>query len=100
HKDHYSRTKSVAEQLVIKANGKPFRGDKGFLKTCAIRPPGIYGLGETRHIPRIVHLMESGLMVFKIGGPEILIEWVHVDNLAAAHILAADALTENKDSIS
>ncbi|XP_070580013.1 short-chain dehydrogenase/reductase family 42E member 1-like [Ptychodera flava] len=98
HKDHYSRTKSMAEQLVIKANGKAIKGGKK-LCTCAIRPPGIYGVGETRHLPRIVEMMEAGLTMFKIGGPDILIEWVHVDNLAAGHVLAADRLSESKQHI-
>ncbi|XP_077980644.1 short-chain dehydrogenase/reductase family 42E member 1-like [Glandiceps talaboti] len=96
HKDHYSRTKSMAERLVISANGKPIKGG-GQLCTCAIRPPGIYGLGETRHFPRIVEMMETGVMMFTIGGPDILIEWVHVDNLAAGHILAAESLSEEKE---
>ena len=50
HVDHYSKTKSIAEQLVRAASGK---GDTT-LKTCALRCAGIYGKGEQRHFPRIV----------------------------------------------
>jgi nucleoside-diphosphate-sugar epimerase len=53
HVDHYSRTKSIAEQIVLQANGSKVAGGK-ILYTCAIRPAGIYGEGEQRHLPRIV----------------------------------------------
>ena len=45
--DHYSRTKSHAERLVLAANEPAMR-------TCAIRAAGIYGDGEERHFPRVV----------------------------------------------
>ena len=52
--DHYSRTKSLAEQKVLGANGRTV-GDGGKrLRTCALRCAGIYGEGEQRHLPRIV----------------------------------------------
>ena len=78
--DHYSRTKSIAEQEVLAANGRllaPPQGEKEereveeekemeelegggggevrrWLQTCALRCAGIYGEGEQRHLPRIV----------------------------------------------
>ena len=55
---------------------------------------GIYGEGEERHFPRIIHYIQSGLFSFLIGGRDTLVEWVHVDNLAHAHILAATRLRE------
>lgn len=64
HVDHYSRTKAIAEQAVLAANGslltqkgareKGFEKEKRTLKTCALRCAGIYGEGEERHLPRIV----------------------------------------------
>lgn len=53
HVDHYSRSKSIAEQQVRAASGKG-QGDGMTLKTCALRCAGIYGKGEQRHFPRIV----------------------------------------------
>ncbi len=53
HVDHYSRTKSLAEQNVLRANGRRVVGG-AVLKTCALRCAGIYGEGEQRHLPRIV----------------------------------------------
>ena len=59
HVDHYSRTKSVAEQEVMVANGREVKGGNLHLKTCALRCAGIYGEGEQRHLPRIVVLIMS-----------------------------------------
>ncbi|XP_055992799.1 short-chain dehydrogenase/reductase family 42E member 1 [Sorex fumeus] len=92
HPDHYSRTKSVAERKVLAANGET-------LRTCALRPAGIYGPGEQRHLPRIVSYLERGLFRFVYGDPESLVEFVHVDNLVRAHILAAEALTDRKGHV-
>ncbi len=63
HVDHYSRTKSIAEQEVLKASGTRLsgRGSERTLKTCALRCAGIYGEGEQRHLPRIVVSMCNGV---------------------------------------
>ena len=53
HPDQYSRTKSIAEQEILAANGKK-TSDGGTLRTCALRLAGVYGPGEQRHFPRIV----------------------------------------------
>ncbi|KAM4592497.1 short-chain dehydrogenase/reductase family 42E member 1 isoform 1-T2 [Odontesthes bonariensis] len=96
HPDHYSRTKSLAEMAVLKANGTALRGSSGVLRTCALRPAGIYGPGEQRHLPRIVGYIERGIFRFVYGNPKSLVEFVHVDNLVSAHELAAEALTPEK----
>lgn len=92
HPDHYSRTKAVAEMKVLEANGTDLGGGKGVLRSCALRPAGIYGPGEQRHLPRIVHYIEQGWFKFVYGDPGSLVDFVHVDNLVEAHILAAEAL--------
>lgn len=96
HPDHYSRTKSLAETWMLKANGSPLAGGGGVLRTCALRPAGIYGPGEERHLPRIVGYIERGLFRFVYGDPDSLVEFVHVDNLVSAHELAAGALTDKR----
>ncbi|XP_034536752.1 short-chain dehydrogenase/reductase family 42E member 1 [Notolabrus celidotus] len=96
HPDHYSRTKSIAEMAVLKANGTALEDGSGVLRTCALRPAGIYGAGEQRHLPRIVGYIEKGIFRFIYGDPCSLVEFVHVDNLVSAHVLAADALTSEK----
>ncbi|XP_031137326.1 short-chain dehydrogenase/reductase family 42E member 1 isoform X1 [Sander lucioperca] len=96
HPDHYSRTKSLAEMAVLKANGTALKDGSGVLRSCALRPAGIYGPGEQRHLPRVVSYIEKGIFRFVYGEPSSLVEFVHVDNLVSAHVLAAKALISEK----
>lgn len=70
------------------------------LYTCAIRPAAIYGPGEERHLPRIVSMAKLGLLLFKIGDSSVKSDWIYVDNLVLALILASmgllDDLTEKE----
>lgn len=96
HVDPYSRSKSIAEQLVLKTNGRPSKKKKGeFFYTCAIRPAAIYGPGEERHIPRIISLSKLGLLPFKIGDSNVKSDWVYIDNLVLALVLASMALLDD-----
>ncbi|XP_038609727.1 short-chain dehydrogenase/reductase family 42E member 1 isoform X2 [Tachyglossus aculeatus] len=99
HPDHYSRTKSVAEKKVLEANGSALEGGEGVLRTCALRSAGIYGPGERRNLPRVVSYIEKGLFKFVYGDPRSLVEFVHVDNLVQAHILASEALKADKEHV-
>merc|ERR1712137_331700 len=54
--DHYSKTKSIAEQLVLAHSGK------GNFQSGALRLNGIFGPGEMRHIPRIINNIRSGVV--------------------------------------
>ena len=83
--DHYSRTKSIAEQLVLKASSSK-------LQTVAIRPAAIYGDGEMRHLPRILNLVRQGLAFFAIGHENIFCDWLYADNLVHALVLAEQSL--------
>lgn len=96
--NEYSKTKTIAEQMVLAANGSPLKGG-GTLYTCALRPPGIYGPDEQRHLPRLKLNAERGLFTFKLGPPTNRMNWVHVKNLVQGHILAANALTPEKSYI-
>ncbi|XP_063171143.1 putative short-chain dehydrogenase/reductase family 42E member 2 [Candoia aspera] len=62
HPDSYSRTKSVAEQMVLAANGHSLKGG-GTLRTCALRFPGIYGPGQQK---RLLHVLYE-----KLGYPKL-----------------------------
>jgi nucleoside-diphosphate-sugar epimerase len=61
HPDNYSRTKAIAETIILQANGSPVEGggDGDVLRTCALRLAGVYGPGEHRHLPRIVVSVSS-----------------------------------------
>lgn len=94
HPDHYSRTKSIAEMTVLEANGLPVGGNNTVLQSCALRLAGVYGPGEERHLPRIVSYVQKGLFAFTYGAENSLVEFLHIDNLVQAHLLAAEALKE------
>lgn len=97
HPDHYSRTKALAEMKVLEANGMVLGQGPGVLRTCALRPAGIYGPGELRHLPRIVTYIERGWFRFLYGERSSRVDFVHVDNLVQAHLLAAEALGARKE---
>ncbi|CAD5320265.1 unnamed protein product [Arabidopsis thaliana] len=83
------------EQLVLKSNGRPFKNGGKRMYTCAIRPAAIYGPGEDRHLPRIVTLTKLGLALFKIGEPSVKSDWIYVENLVLAIILASMGLLDD-----
>ncbi len=85
--DLYTDTKARAERLVLEADGDE-------LATCALRPGGIYGPGEPQHFPRIVRNALRGQVVALIDGGRALADNVYIDDLVAAHRMAAEALCE------
>ncbi|XP_028087077.1 short-chain dehydrogenase/reductase family 42E member 1-like isoform X1 [Camellia sinensis] len=93
--DPYSRNKCIAKQLVLKSNGRPLKKKNGNLYTCAIRPAAIYGPGEERHLPRIINLSKLGLLPFKIDEERVKSNWVYIDNLVLALILASMGLLDD-----
>lgn len=40
-------------------------------------------------------MARMGLLKFRIGGPNVLTDWVYVDNLVHAHLLASMALIDD-----
>ncbi|KAM8843895.1 putative short-chain dehydrogenase/reductase family 42E member 2 isoform 2-T2 [Spinachia spinachia] len=98
HIDHYSRTKAIAEQMVLSANGCLLKGG-GLLRTCILRPCGIYGPEERRHLHRVMVNVERRLFSFRFGDRQARMNWVHVDNLVQAHALAAEALALQRSCV-
>ncbi|XP_071766541.2 putative short-chain dehydrogenase/reductase family 42E member 2 [Centroberyx gerrardi] len=98
HIDHYSRTKAIADQMVLSANGCALKGG-GVLRTCVLRPSGIYGPEERRHLHRVMVNVERRLFSFTFGDPQARMNWVHVENLVLAHTLAAEALTLKRNCV-
>lgn len=84
-KDHYSRTKIVAEKEAIAANGV-----NGLL-TCALRPVGMYGPRDKYHIANIIEVAK-GKNNIKLGDGSACFSHVYSENAAHAHILAAKNL--------
>jgi nucleoside-diphosphate-sugar epimerase len=84
---HYPPTKALAEQAVLAAN----RADG--LLTVALRPHLIWGPRDNHLIPRLVARAKSGRLR-RVGDGRNLISMSYVENAAAAHLFAADALRE------
>jgi nucleoside-diphosphate-sugar epimerase len=81
---HYSRSKALAEQAVMAANDDA-------LRTCALRPHLIWGPRDNHLIPRLIARARSGRLR-RIGDGANLVDTIYVENAAAAHLQAADAL--------
>ncbi|KAI0496981.1 hypothetical protein KFK09_023307 [Dendrobium nobile] len=96
HVDPYGRIMSTAEQLVLKSNGRPSEKQSDVhLHTCAIRPAAIYGPGEERYFSRILSLGQIGLLFVRVGDASVKTDWVYVDNLVQALILASVGLLDD-----
>ncbi|MBM82685.1 MAG: 3-beta hydroxysteroid dehydrogenase [Planctomycetaceae bacterium] len=83
---HYPHTKRLAEEAVLKANGE------SGLATCSLRPHLIWGPRDNHLIPRLVRRAKSRRLL-RVGDGNNLISMSYVENAAAAHLKAADALT-------
>lgn len=83
-KDHYSRTKIIAEKMVIDANSPE-------LLTCSLRPVGMYGPRDKYHIANIIEVAKSKANI-KLGDGTAKFSHVYSENAAWAHVLAAKHL--------
>ncbi|MCR9096480.1 MAG: NAD-dependent epimerase/dehydratase family protein [bacterium] len=83
--NEYSRTKAVAEQEVLAA-------DDATLRTCALRPCGLFGEGDPYHVANVLDVLEKDGLPFRIGDGTARFQHVYVGNVAHAHVLAARAL--------
>lgn len=81
---HYPHTKMLAERAVLSANS-------GTLSTVALRPHLIWGPRDNHLIPRLIARAKSGRLR-QVGTGTNLISMAYVENVAAAHLLAADRL--------
>jgi nucleoside-diphosphate-sugar epimerase len=79
---HYARSKVLAEQLVLAASD---------LRTCALRPHLVWGPGDPHLVPRLIERGRKG-QLRQVGPGENLVDISYVDNVAHAHLLAADNL--------
>jgi nucleoside-diphosphate-sugar epimerase len=87
---HYPHSKAIAEKLVLDISGE------SELLSCSIRPHLIIGAKDHHLIPRLLDRARRGKL-FRVGDGCNLVDIIFVENAAAGHIQAADAL-ENKNS--
>ena len=82
---HYPHSKSLAEQAVLAADGTDG------LSTVSLRPHLIWGPRDNHLIPRLIQRARSGRLR-RVGDGRNLISMSYVENVASAHLQAADAL--------
>ncbi|MCA9532745.1 MAG: NAD-dependent epimerase/dehydratase family protein [Myxococcales bacterium] len=84
--DLYSSTKAEAERIVLAANSNT-------LRTCAIRPGGIYGPGERKTmVGPIVASIRQGLPVLGFGDGNTRLDYTYIDSLVDGQLRAAERL--------
>jgi 2-alkyl-3-oxoalkanoate reductase len=83
---HYSYTKALAEAAAVRAT---FRG--GPTRSCGLRPHLIWGPRDTHLIPRLIDRARRGRLR-RVGDGTNLVDITYVENAAAAHLAAAEAL--------
>lgn len=81
---HYPHTKALAEQQVLAANDQA-------LMTCALRPHLIWGPRDQHLIPRLLDRARTGKLRI-VGDGTNIVDTIYVENAAAAHLQAADAM--------
>ncbi|RAL11845.1 C-3 sterol dehydrogenase/C-4 decarboxylase family protein [Aspergillus homomorphus CBS 101889] len=89
--EYYVYTKALAESYVLSQNQR--RGAKQFL-TCAIRPSGIFGVGDLVVLPGILGAYFRGRTKWQIGENRNRFDFTENTNVAHAHYLAAAALLD------
>lgn len=80
----YPYTKMLAEKAVLAANSPE-------LATAALRPHLIWGVGDPHFLPRLRQKAMKG-KIAKIGGQKNLVDVIHVENAARAHIQLLEKL--------
>ncbi|KAJ3145280.1 hypothetical protein HK101_002514, partial [Irineochytrium annulatum] len=85
HMDAYNETKAKAEEMVLTAAG-------GRLLTAALRPSGIFGPRDMQGASTLIKTAKAGKTGVMIGNNSTLFDWTYVENVAYAHVLAADRL--------
>ena len=80
----YPVTKAIAEREVLAANTDS-------LRTIALRPHLIWGVGDPHLVPRVLERARSGRLRI-IGNGRNRVDMVHVENAVDAHVLAEAAL--------
>lgn len=84
----YTKTKALAEQLVLSEESFPF-------KRLALRPHIIWGPGDRHLVPRLLARAEAGKLK-QIGRGNNIIDSVHIENFIDAQLLAMNALETKK----
>jgi len=82
----YPLTKAIAEREVRAANSDA-------LRTVALRPHLIWGVGDPHLVPRVLARARAGRLRI-VGDGTNRVDMVHVENAVDAHLLADQALSQ------
>lgn len=88
---HYPHTKAIAEREVLAACGNG-------LLTVSLRPHLIWGPRDNHLVPRLIARAKAGRLR-RVGDGRNLISMSYVENAAAAHLMAADALHDGSPAV-
>jgi nucleoside-diphosphate-sugar epimerase len=80
----YPLTKAIAEREALAANSPA-------LRTLALRPHLIWGVGDPHLVPRVLARARAGRLRI-VGDGQNRVDMVHVENVVDAHLLAETAL--------
>ena len=69
-----------------------------FTRTCALRPHLIWGPRDNHLIPRLIARARNGRLR-RVGDGKNLVDTTYVENAAAAHLQAADALASPSSAV-
>jgi len=83
----YPLTKAIAEREVLTANSAS-------LRTIALRPHLIWGVGDPHLIPRVLARARAGRLRI-IGSGRNRVDLVHIENATDAHLFAERALSQS-----
>jgi nucleoside-diphosphate-sugar epimerase len=87
---HYAHTKAIAEQEAL-------AGNSDSLKVVALRPHLIFGPGDPHLLPRVISSVHAGRLKI-VGKGENRVDVSYVEDVAAAHLNAFDALESGESS--
>lgn len=87
----YPRSKAIAEREVCAANSPA-------LRTIALRPHLIWGVGDPHLVPRVLARARAGRLRI-VGSGRNRVDLVHVENAVDAHLLAEAALARSAPGI-
>jgi nucleoside-diphosphate-sugar epimerase len=91
HETTYCKSKYLSEKLVLDENSED-------LKTCVLRPSDIYGEDDPYHIGSLINMAKGGFYI-RLGDGTSKCQHVYVENMAYAHILAANELLKENSRV-
>ncbi|KAG7088702.1 hypothetical protein E1B28_012672 [Marasmius oreades] len=91
--DAYHHTKAAAELISLDENGVDG------MRVVVLRPCGIFGERDKQMFWRMAEVLEKGQQNVQIGSNTSLVDYAYVGNVAHAHVLAADKLLTEPDTV-